>query len=420
MSDRPRILHVDDFYENRALVARILDSHGYEVVEAEDAREGIAKAVEQTPDLILMDINLPDIDGFSAVTKLRSNPDLSQLPIIALTARDVPDDRERALAVGCDGYLNKPVQVNKLLSVIAEHLLSRHKEAPPTAREHYLREQNVGLVEELERKLDELTAAFERLQRLDEAKTGFIFLASHELRTPLTLVQGYTDILSAHPLIRDDEMLLELVEGCKQGTDRLRAIVGDIIDLVRAQQKAADPNFRPLRLEPVIETAVAALNLGSSGRELDLRVDVPQDLPPVSGDEAQLGQVFERLIGNAIKYTPEGGCISVTARAYTEKMHGEVKWPFIKIGIRDTGIGIDQEQQRLIFEKFYTAEDTRHHSSSKTQFMGGGPGLGLTIAQGFVENHGGRIWVESDGYDPENLPGSTFFILLPALPGRAE
>lgn len=411
------ILNVEDIQENRELVRRILEARGYQVVEAENAREGIAKAKAVRPALILMDINLPDIDGFSAVTKLRSYPELAHIPIIALTARDVANDRERALALGCDGYLNKPISVSKLLAEVSEQLARRHQEQDSTPREHFLREQSVGLVEELERKLDELLAMHERLQRLDEAKSDFIFLASHELRTPLTMVQGYADMLRTHPTIAGDPALQEFMLGLTKGVDRLRVIVTDMIHLARIQQASADLAYRPLILEPVINKAISALKLESSGRKLDLKLDLAPDLPYVSGDEVQLRQVFERLLGNAVKYTPDGGRITVSAQCHLQANEADENRPYVEVAVSDTGIGINKKDQRLIFEKFYTAEDTRLHSSSKTQFMGGGPGLGLTIAQGFIEAHGGRIWVESEGFDPDRLPGSTFYVLLPALIG---
>lgn len=131
----------------------------------------------------------------------------------------------------------------------------------------------------------------------------------------------------------------------------------------------------------------------------------------VQGDSKQLQSALSRIINNAVKYTPDGGRISITARLLQGKPLDEN--PFIEIVIADTGVGIELEKQKLIFEKFGTAEDVALHSTSKTKFMGGGAGLGLTIAKGVIEAHEGRIWVESAGYDKENLPGSKFFILLP-------
>ncbi|MCB0180408.1 MAG: response regulator, partial [Anaerolineae bacterium] len=157
MNSPGTILNVEDTPENRHLVRRILESQGYNVVDAENALQGIEKALEIRPDLILMDINLPDLDGFTAVTRIRSYAQLTSVPILALTARTVHDDRERAKAIGCDGYLNKPIDLDELINQVACHIVTRHKETEPaTQRELYLKEQNVTLIEELEKKFSEL------------------------------------------------------------------------------------------------------------------------------------------------------------------------------------------------------------------------------------------------------------------------
>lgn len=415
------ILNVEDLQNNRDLVRRILQSRGYEVVDAVNGLEGITKAVELEPDLILMDINLPDIDGFSVVTKIRSYAQLAEVPIVALTARNVANDQERAMAMGCDGYLSKPFGVKDLLAEVTSRVgkpRSHRQEEESDAQ--YLREQNVTLVAELEHKLTELRTAHEdlemmheRLQRLDEAKTDFIHVASHELRTPLTMIHVYTDMLRTNPNIAADTTLTDMLDGLRKGVDRLSGIIDDMINIVRVELATLEVAYTPLSIKNVIEAVFREVKSDIAQRQQDLSLNLPDDLSPVVGDQKQLTQVFSRLMSNAIKYTPDQGAISVTARALTNSQFGSGE--FVEVAVRDTGIGINREDQNHIFEKFYTAaEDSSLHSSSKSNFRGGGPGLGLTIAKGIVEAHGGRIWVESEGYDPDRNPGSTFHVLLPA------
>ena len=133
------------------------------------------------------------------------------------------------------------------------------------------------------------------------------------------------------------------------------------------------------------------------------------DLPLVPADPDLLQKVFHHIIMNAIKFTPDGGSIYVTGK----HLNGSEP-PQVEIAIRDTGIGIDPALHHLVFEKFNQTGDVLLHSSGKTKFKGGGPGLGLAIARGIVEAHGGRIWVESPGYNEITNPGSTFFVSLPA------
>jgi two-component system cell cycle response regulator DivK len=126
-----RILYVEDNFQNKRLVKKILKSKGYDVIEAEDGLQGIAIAARERPDLILMDINIPGIDGMEATSRLKSSPDLSHIPIIALTANAMRGDRERIMAAGCDDYMQKPIDNAKLIEVIQRYLLDPGKSLPP-------------------------------------------------------------------------------------------------------------------------------------------------------------------------------------------------------------------------------------------------------------------------------------------------
>ncbi|MCB9076888.1 MAG: response regulator [Anaerolineaceae bacterium] len=412
MNSPRTILNVEDIPENRHLVRRILESQGYRVVDAENALQGIEKALEIHPDLILMDINLPDLDGFTAVTRIRSYTQLVSIPILALTARNVHNDRERAKAIGCDGYLSKPIDFDELISQVARHIVAGHKEAEPaTQREIYLKEQNVTLIEELEKKFNELKVAYDRLKHFEEAKSNFISVASHELRTPLTVIHSYTQMLQMLPAISADASAKELLEGVNKGVKRLQEIMNDMVSVIRVELADQNLKFGPVSVRSILKSLEVELKNNLADRDLQLEIDLTEDLPMVQGDAKQLHSALSRIINNAVKYTPDGGRISIKARLIKGKPIDEN--PFIEIIIADTGVGIEIAKQKLIFEKFGTAEDVALHSTSKTKFMGGGAGLGLTIAKGIIEAHEGRIWVESAGYDKDKLPGSKFFILLP-------
>ncbi|MBE7471192.1 MAG: response regulator [Anaerolineales bacterium] len=406
--------------ENRILVRRILESQGYQVIDAVNALEGIKKAVEIKPDLILMDINLPDLDGFTAVTRIRSFPQLTTVPIIALTARNVMDDRDRAKAIGCDAYLNKPIDVEELIKSVAQYLTTQHKpEAAATKREYYLQEQSLTLISELERKNADLEAAnanlkaaYDRLKHFEEAKSNFISVASHELRTPLTVIHSYNQMLQMLPSINNDETAKELLAGVARGAARLKEIMDDMVSVIRIEMANKDFKFEPVSVRNIINTVETEQSSVAASRQITIETDIARDLPIINGDIGQLRSALTRIVGNAIKYTPDGGRITISARLLA-KTNGQDQ-AFVQIVVADTGVGIALDKQKLIFEKFSTAENVALHSTSKTQFMGGGAGLGLTIARGVIESHNGRIWVESSGYDPENLPGSKFFIILPA------
>jgi signal transduction histidine kinase len=176
----------------------------------------------------------------------------------------------------------------------------------------------------------------------------------------------------------------------------------------------ADFDFAPVSIRSVIRTIEEEQRPITAKRRISLTTKIAKDLPMVNGDFKQLHSALARIVANAIKYTPDEGWVTISA--YTlNKTDSDDDQTFVEIIVADGGVGIALDKQKLIFDKFSTAEDVTLHSTGKTKFMGGGAGLGLTIAKGIIESHKGRIWVNSDGYDPENLPGSKFFILLPAL-----
>jgi signal transduction histidine kinase len=253
---------------------------------------------------------------------------------------------------------------------------------------------------------NQLKQVQQTLERLDRSKSDFIAVAAHELKTPLTLIEGYTAMLrdvSDHRSANQFET--DLMNGIHNGTRRLKAIVDDMIDVSLIDNNLLSLNFQPVWVNRLFCVLLAELqpHVTERRQKLDIRnFDGSEEM--TYGDPERLLQVFRNVLTNAVKYTPDGGQIVVDGR----KLPG-----FNEVVIHDTGIGIAPEDQVLIFDKFSLIGNSDLHSSGKTKFKGGGPGLGLHIARGIVEAHGGAIWVESPGYDENALPGSTFHILLP-------
>lgn len=414
MKRPPTILNVEDIAENRTLVRRILESEGYTVIDAVNALDGIDKAKTLHPDLILMDINLPDLDGFTAVTRIRSLTDLRSVPIIALTARSVSDDRARAKAIGCDSYINKPVNFDELTEAVAHYLERGHQEDDaPTQKEYFLQEHSAALSAKLEDQLTQLQTAFDHLKHLEGAKSSFISVASHELRTPLTVVHSYAQMLQSLPLINSDETAKELVAGMVKGVNRLQEIINDMVNVARVELSQLSFKLAPISLRSIMRSIETKQTPIAQNRNITLTIETHNNLPVINGDSSQIESAISRIVNNAIKYTPDGGQVTLSANLLENESDEEPS--FVEIIVADTGVGIALDKQKIIFEKFSTASNVSLHSTSKTSFMGSGAGLGLPIAKGIIESHKGRIWVESDGYDPETLPGSRFFILLPVL-----
>ncbi|NJL94682.1 MAG: HAMP domain-containing histidine kinase [Anaerolineae bacterium] len=241
--------------------------------------------------------------------------------------------------------------------------------------------------------------------RLQRHKSDFIAIAAHELKTPLTLIEGYTNMLEAQLSGEDNLRAALMLNGITSGARRLREIIEDMIDISLIEMQLLKLHRQPVWIKRLLNIVVAELQPVAAERKLSLVFDSATCPEVVTlGDPERLLQLFGKLLENAIKYTPDEGQILLTARSH-EGM--------LEICIQDSGIGINQEDLPMIFDKFVALSEVNLHSSSKTQFKGSGPGLGLAIARGIVEAHAGKIWAESEARNEETFPGTRFYVHLP-------
>jgi len=266
---------------------------------------------------------------------------------------------------------------------------------------------------------DQIVKDYTQLEQLDRTKSDFISVASHELRTPLTTLQGYSQMLMSDPVIKANPYHAEVVAGLYSGAVRLHEIVDSMLDVAKIDSRALRLHLKPLSVSSLVQRVCSELDKPLKERHHTLELGGLNGLPQVEADLDGLRKVFHHLIVNAIKYTPDGGTITITGRTLAsgeEELEGGVE-----IVVCDTGIGIDPRYHEQVFDKFYQTGQVALHSSGMTKFKGGGPGLGLTIARGIVQAHGGKLWVSSPGYDEVNCPGSQFHIVLPLRqPSRVE
>ena len=249
---------------------------------------------------------------------------------------------------------------------------------------------------------NELRNIKNQLEQLDRSKSNFISVAAHELKTPLTLIEGYAAMISE---MVNDESASQLLEGVRGGVRRLREIVDDMIDVSLIDNSLLSLNFQPFWLNQSLALLEKELRPTCEDRKLSLEIHPFEgDSQLIFADPERIYQALRNVLTNAIKYTPNGGKITIDGRMLPG---------FIEVTVEDTGIGISLEDQLTIFEKFNQLGEVSLHSSSKTNFKGGGPGLGLPITRGIIEAHGGTIWVDSEGCNEETCPGSSFHILLP-------
>ena len=251
----------------------------------------------------------------------------------------------------------------------------------------------------------ELGAVQEKLQNLDQNKSKFISVAAHELKTPLTLIEGYTSMMVDLVQNSDQAVMKNYLSGVNTGIQRLRDIIDDMIDVSLIDNQLLTLNIQPMWTSHLLNLVRNEFKKPIAERRQTLNVyDFNGSELMIYGDSERLYQALQNVVSNAIKYTPDKGIITIDGRLLPG---------FIEITVKDTGIGISPEDQSLIFDKFGQLGRTDLHSSGKTKFKGGGPGLGLSITRGIIEAHGGTIWVESTGYDEVKLPGSIFHVLLP-------
>ncbi len=267
----------------------------------------------------------------------------------------------------------------------------------------------VQLNTELRQAYRSLDRANRDLERLDQTKSDFISIASHELRTPLTTIIGYTEMLiEDHTLPPAVNTMLKSISN---GTRRLHEIMDSMFDIAQIDTRTLQLNLTAVDTAELIKEVSDGLEKSFQERKQTLTINIPP-LPLAKADPNLLKKLFQHLLTNAIKFTPNDGKITVAARILpthsAELPHGGVE-----VIVSDTGVGVDPASQDIIFSKFYQPGDLSKHSTSKTRFKGSGAGLGLALSKGIVEAHGGRIWVESKGYDEVNFPGSNFHVILP-------
>jgi len=250
--------------------------------------------------------------------------------------------------------------------------------------------ENARLYARLKQRTENLAEAYAELQEVNRLRDGIVRSVSHELRTPLTFVKGYVELLLAGDVGPLTDMQEEYLRIVADKTDVATRLVSDIMFMQRADQVPGDK--LPVALVKLTRRALQGCAATAEQAGLTLVENLSDDLPPVDGDEGRLLQVFDNLLGNAIKFSPDGGQIVVTV---------EDAGPMVRVSISDQGVGIPEDQQGRIFEGF-------HQVDGSTQHRSGGAGLGLAIVKRIVEAHGGQVWVES-----EPGKGSKFYFTVP-------
>ena len=366
-----KILVVDDNEANRLLAQNTLEDEDYRVVLARGGVEGIALFEKEQPDCVLLDVRMPDLDGFAVCERIRALPSGSETPILFLTAQRDVDTFDRALRVGATDFLTKPVQPTELVIRVQSALKLRRLSAE--LREHY---------DVLKQQRDELL----RLQLQKERLTAFVV---HDLKNPVNSMD-----LHAQLLLRDQGLparARESAAAIRTDARQLTRMILNLLDLSKADEGRLAPRFSDVDLRALVNEVLSELRLNAEGREVALQSSI--EVERIHADEDLFRRTLTNLVENAVRYAPTETSVTVTALRVGDGM---------ELRVADAGRGIAPEMREKVFDPFVQAE-----SGGEQLVARAGRGLGLTFCKLVVEAHGGRIWVE----DAE--PGAVFCVRLP-------
>ncbi|NOY62005.1 MAG: response regulator [Gammaproteobacteria bacterium] len=431
------VLYIEDDAINKMLIKKLLTAHGYQVIEADNGLDGIQKALSEQPDLILMDMSMPGLDGYETTTRLKSDKKTEVIPIVAVTAHAMKGDRERTLAAGCDGYIAKPINVDTFVEQIESYLGGKQEQLPQQEERGYLKEYNRKLVERLEEKVRELGSAnaqlearvavgVEELHKTQEqlmqnekmAAIGQLAAGvAHEINNPVGFINSNLNSLVRYldnmvevidlyqvmePLLEEHGEVIELLRSVRtrfdldyikqdvrelldesiDGTARVKQIVQDLKEFSHVDEA----EWQQADLHQGLDSTLNIVN-----NEIKYKAEVIKeygDLPLVECIASQVNQVFLNLLINAAHAIEEFGTITLRSG-----VRDGGAW----VEVADSGKGISPEHLKRLFEPFFT-----------TKPVGTGTGLGLSLSFGIVKKHGGRIDVQS-----EVGKGARFTVWLP-------
>jgi signal transduction histidine kinase len=333
---------------------------GYEVTTAFDGIEALERIEESEPDIVLLDVMMPRMDGYEVCQKLKSDEATRFIPIVMVTALKDLDDKIKSIEAGADDFLTKPI--------VKIELLTRIRSLIRVKRLH-----------------DDLDRSYRELQELQDTKENLTQMIIHDLKNPLTGIKANLEIVGMDELTDTRECL----DAAQRSADLLHSMIQDLLDISRMEEGKLSLNHEQVNFPELGQDVVNEVDSPAQAEGKEVKLDVEDGLPSIAADRDLVYRVVSNLMLNAVKHTGRGGTITLRFRKIGEDL---------KIDVADNGHGIPEDYLERIFEKFGQV-DRRRRS---------GTGLGLTFCKMAVEAHGGRIWVES-----KEGEGSTFSFILP-------
>ncbi len=347
----PTILVVDDTQQNVQVLSQMLRDQKYKVLAAFNGTDALELVKRRKPDLILMDVMMPGMDGFETCARLRAQPEYNDVPVIFLSALNDVEAKVRAFEMGGADYITKPFHQQEVLARLAHHLRLKQLEA-------------------------EQMRAIESLRRLNQEKDEILGIVSHDMRNPIGGIIGIANFLQTDTIEDPDEMrqMLALIE---QSAERLLALVNDLLDVTVIESGTVQLNIVPTDLGQAIAEVLHLHTVTAKNKGVDLLLEVPE--PVVAQvDPLRFPQIIGNLVSNAVKFTPAGKKVVIRVR----KCEGQAC-----VEVEDEGIGMSPDMIPDLFRKF--SHQRRGTDGEK------GTGLGMALIKQYVDAHGGTIHVDS-------------------------
>ncbi|GBU27372.1 hypothetical protein R84B8_00902 [Treponema sp. R8-4-B8] len=369
MSEYKKIIVVDDNIENLTAIKNTLKDQ-YEVFPCSSAVNMFDLLEHFKPDLVLLDVEMPDINGYEAAAKLKSNEIFKDIPIIFLTSMNDAESEMAGLNLGAVDYIHKPFAAPLLLRRIKTHL---------SLIDHQLEAQNAS-----------------------RAKGEFLSHMSHEIRTPLNAIIGMINISLN---TEDINKIKNCLQRANNASKHLMHIINDILDMSKIEAHKFELSYVEFNFEKTITNIFNVTNVRAEEKDINLSVNINKNVPTyIISDELRLSQIIINLVNNAIKFTLEKGKVTLSVEK-TDESNGDIT---LRIEVADSGIGISEEQQKKLFTSYNQAD-----SNISKNF--GGTGLGLAISKEIVELMNGKIWIES-----ELNKGSKFIFTIKVQKGTGD
>jgi len=376
-SEIPKILVIEDEDEVRHSYDDMFTFFGYDVESVPNGREGMSRITKKDYDIVVTDLNMPEMNGIEVLKYIKKKK--PYIEVIVITGYATLENAIEAMKVGAYDYFAKPVDIEHVRIVISK-----------CVQQIQSRKEN-----------EELRSLTQRLKELNELKDKFITITNHELRTPVTVLKGYVELIDYFLEDTRNENVNEAIEIVSETMRELVGIVEQMHDISSFDYGKKRMVTGDVKIEGILNLIYKEMKILFEKRKIKFDLKMENSGVIIYGDPKQLKRSLRELLQNALKFTPEGGHVEL---AYSANQKNKK----VYIKVKDNGIGIPRDKLELIFEPFYEVQNVINHMTSKTEFMGGGIGLGLTLAKEVFESHKGELLLESEEHQ-----GSTFTVVLP-------